>query len=105
MWLGGSNNNMANMEEMYQWVENTHGVLDNRQIMLAILYTTIWALWNYLNDVAFQVKRFRKDTILDTIKLTSFNWYCFRNSKAKKDWIGWLINPVTLCTLFLLVSY
>ncbi|KAL4559296.1 hypothetical protein LXL04_031434 [Taraxacum kok-saghyz] len=61
---------------------------------MVISYTCIWVLWTYQNDVTFLAKKYRKYTIIDTIKLFAFNWLCHRNSKVNLDWIGRLTNPM-----------
>ena len=94
-WIGDRSFQPHNMGEIYSWIDNS-GDFKRRNALLVISYTSIWVLWTYRSDVAFQAKKYRKDTIIDTIKLFAFNLFCHRNNNVKLDWIGWLTNPMTM---------
>ena len=96
LWIGDCSFQPTNMVDLYTWIDNKTGDLKKRSALLAISYTSIWVLWTYRNDVAFQSNKYRKDTILEIIKLYAFNWLCSKNSNNKIDWIVWLINPMAM---------
>ena len=95
IWIGDTTFQPHNMGDIYNRIDNT-GDLKKKTTLMVISYTSFWVIWTYRNDVTFQSKKYRKYTIIDTIKLFAFNWFCHRNSKDKLDWIGWLFNPMTM---------
>ncbi|KAL4583708.1 hypothetical protein LXL04_008291 [Taraxacum kok-saghyz] len=96
IWIGENNFKSQNMGNLYHWIDNNTGDLKKRNVLMVISYTCIWVLWTYRNDVTFLAKKYRKDSILDTIKLFAFNWLCHRNSKVNLDWIKWLTSRLLI---------
>ena len=91
----------ANLEEVLSMADQVSILQNQRKFFDAVVYTTLWALWNYRNKVLFNLKRPQKELIFNDIQSMSFNWITSRCRKVSFSWIEWFSNPCTTLSQFL----
>ena len=93
-WLQLDIPHLATAAEFVDWIESRPMAHMQRSIVDSVCSTVIWVLWTYRNAVVFKQKVFKKQFIFYKICDWSFNWFVYRNCKAKISWNMWMLNPL-----------
>ncbi|KAL4591700.1 hypothetical protein LXL04_004671 [Taraxacum kok-saghyz] len=73
---------------LFDWLDNVKLSRDKRDVLEAVVSTTLWMIWRYRNDVVYEGNMIRKSLLFDCIREFSFSWSYFHDSRipnARKD--------------------
>ncbi|PWA35349.1 hypothetical protein CTI12_AA610320 [Artemisia annua] len=79
---------------MLDWVEASISDAKKRKVVGVIIYTTIWMLWRFKNNIVFQDPKMKKSHIYENIIIHSFDCSMKRCGKCNIAWTLWLQNPI-----------
>lgn len=82
------------MVAVLSWIDNQRVLRSRGEIIDTVFATLIWVLWTYRNNVMLEGKTYTNDLLFDLMVMFSFNWFCFRNCKSKRNFTAWLRNPL-----------
>ena len=71
----------------------------HRKTFDAVIFTTLWCLWNFWNASIFGTVVPRKSFIFDDVVEKCYFWISNRCTKAKIGWFSWLHNPSIACNM------
>ena len=81
--------------DFFIWIDGIPAARFQRMIMESICASLIWVLWMFRNNLVFgNNKKYKKEFMFDSVISFSYNWYCNRNRKARKNWNEWMLNPL-----------
>nr|XP_043638246.1 uncharacterized protein LOC122609253 [Erigeron canadensis] len=64
-----------------------------KDIITTVTYAAWWYIWRYRNEAVFQPTKKRYNVLVDSIIMSSFQWYSSRYKKGHIRWDDWLKSP------------
>nr|GEW47153.1 reverse transcriptase domain, reverse transcriptase zinc-binding domain protein [Tanacetum cinerariifolium] len=76
------------------WGDNINFSNSLKSCFDVVVQTTTWIIWRYRNQICFDLKPPRKDTLGEEIKVLSHCWILHRNRKLNPLWLDWVFDPI-----------
>ncbi|PWA87122.1 RNA-directed DNA polymerase, eukaryota [Artemisia annua] len=93
-WCDSDFLTFSNVADMITWVDNAPISRTKTLLFQVIVMTTCWVIWKFKNASLFDLKRPRRDVLIDSIVDLSFSFFIHRNRKISSSWSAWLQNPL-----------
>ncbi|GJS34041.1 hypothetical protein Tco_0532423 [Tanacetum coccineum] len=79
------------------WGDNVNFSDTLKSCFDVVVQTTTWIIWRYRNQICFDLKPPRNDTLGEEIKVLSHCWIIHRNRKLNRLWLDWVFDPIKAC--------
>lgn len=93
-WLDIQVGNFRDPSDLLNRVGELKMNCKKRQVVEVVIFTGLWYLWKYRNDVVHGAKKIKQNMIIDGIQEMSFLWCSSRQKKMLFSWGFWLQNPL-----------
>ena len=94
-WCGGVTwPNSASIKEWLSWVDMQPIGPFKRDRLAIITVAILWMIWRFRNSMVFDAGKIRKNSLFDSIVLSSFAWLKNRDSNSGVVWNSWLMCPL-----------
>ncbi|XP_071687760.1 uncharacterized protein [Rutidosis leptorrhynchoides] len=93
IWLGCGLPHFSSWDLFVVWLEGVRLTVSSKNRIIAVMVTSLWAIWRFRNDVVFQDSFCSKNSLFDVIRLFSFHWIKNRGHLVS-NWNFWLSMPV-----------
>ncbi|GKE88028.1 RNA-directed DNA polymerase, eukaryota [Tanacetum coccineum] len=98
-WLQIPPPTLADLHDLYSWVDDLHISSSRRIILDTICGVVLWSLWNFRNETIFGTTPPKRCLLIDKIVDFSYSWYSSRNKLSPVTWNNWIQNPLEISSL------
>ncbi|XP_071708329.1 uncharacterized protein [Rutidosis leptorrhynchoides] len=93
IWLDCDMPQMSSWDSFFTWLEGIRLRPLSKDRIIAVVVTSLWALWRFRNGVVFLDSFCNKSSLFDFIRLITFRWIKHRGHLVS-NWNSWLSMPL-----------
>ncbi|XP_071727297.1 uncharacterized protein [Rutidosis leptorrhynchoides] len=93
IWLDCGMAPLVSWDSFISWLEGVRIQVSSKNRIIAVVVTSLWALWRFRNGLVFHDSFCSRSNLFDVIRLVAFRWLKNR-SHGVPNWNTWLSIPL-----------